>query len=715
MKKSLFTLIILFFSIIGQTGAESLSGLIRNNQTGEPVAEAVVRLTASKLSALSDRQGQFFIIGQIMLPDSATVQHIAFETKSVVITGWNPGSIYLNPKIFEAEPVVVSAARLPMLAGDVAASLSVISAKDFAGKISSSLADAISRIGGISRRSYGAAGAVHTLSIRGGPAHNTLVLLDGIRISSDQNGLFDGGSLPLSIMRQIEVYKSGNSAIYGADAVSGVINISTLSPNDRKNRSFEIGAGIGSFGLTRLFADLRQPLPGFGKVSLLVSDERADGDFPFEYNGQERKRWNADYQRQNGLLSYIGQPQTNLTLQIQTLWQNSEVGVPGQVRPSVPGTASRGPGQSDENVFAKIGLSGQIKSRLRLETTVFQHWQNQHYSDPGIDIDSRHKLTAGGLRFDCRFKTDSVHSLNSGYEYRRSHINSTDVKTTTRRQHSIFFLDLIRLPFFSGSSNLSLQPALRFDHYSDFGWQISPKAGLLMRIERNMRVDWFANLGKNFRAPGFNDMYWQGDGSRGNPDLRPEKSINFETGLRLKKQYSRFNWEIGTTVFINRIKDQIMWQPETGNTWRPKNVDRVRTRGWENEVELTFFEELIVFDFNYTRTQSRQYAPGKAYQNKQLIYIPAEVVNASLGGQWKHWLVGVSGHYESHRYVTMDNFVSLPSFLTFNANLSCQFTIGRQKITVKSELLNLSDTRYESVMNYPLPGREYRIETTLRF
>lgn len=700
----LFVWITIFLLNTQLLAAMTLSGTVRNRETNETVAGALVRDDCSSAGSVSNEAG-FFRLFRPDVPCTLTVEHVAFERKRVTVVNEQALVIYLQPRVLPTEPITVTANRLPMLARDVAASMTVLSEEDLQRTAGTSLADVVQGVAGTSQRQYGPDGSIRMMSIRGAPAQHTLVLLDGLRISSEQNGTFDGGLIPLELLDQVEIYKSGNSAVYGADAMAGLINITTRMPQEPLYR---FGAGLGSFGQRQFSARVQPKLSGVGRLSLSVLDERSDGDFTYSYRDEKRQRHNADYHRQHALLNYRQQTTTGLTVHSQVLWQTSEAGVPDQVK---PGQTPDAPGarQGDDNVLGQVQVSQQVRPTVWLEASVFGQLTRQDYTDPtlnfgGSAVDSHHETEATGLRLDGRLTSLSRHTIRTGYEFRYSQVRSTETVSAQRRQHSLFVLDVVDVPV-SSHIQMSLQPAARLDFFSDFGLQFSPRLGILAQLEREMTVGMFANVGRNFRAPTFNDMYWE---TGGNPDLQPEHALNTEIGFRLGQDRYHFGWQVQIALFDNRVEDQIVWQPRNQVIWQPQNVREVRIRGGELSARVEALRH-IQAQVNYTRTQSRQHAPGEAVHNKQLIYMPEETLNLQLGGQWQRWTGQLSGHYESHRYTTVDNATSLAPFWVWNATLSRTVTLGERRLTLKFDLMNLFNRTYESVKNYPMPGRHFRV------
>ncbi|OQY29226.1 MAG: hypothetical protein B6244_04335 [Candidatus Cloacimonetes bacterium 4572_55] len=700
--------------------ADAVSGRLVDAQTGRPVISAEIRFHLDQSLSeyrVSDDQGRFFFAIEKSIACSLTICHIGYKTVTLPVDYSTTMRVCLQPNLLESPTLLVTGSRLPMFANDIAGSISLITSEDLAHATGSSLSDVMRGVGGMTQRAYGGPGGLRALSIRGGATHHTVVLLDGVRINSDQNGILDGNILPLSIIRQIEVYKSGNSAVHGADAVSGVINIST---EQHQIPGFRIAASVGSFGYRDISGSASQSHDSFGDLSMIFSDERSDGDFPYRYRGKEQKRTHADYHRQNLLVKYSVNPFQNLSLKWQTLYHQSDVGAPRQISQG-ESSASQGARQHDENLFGQCVVTYLFHKKHSLELTLFGQSDDQKYNDPNIVIngevlDSRHEPSSAGGRVDFQAKNRGIHSFDMGYEFRIGKIRSTDVRGTIRGRHSFFFLDVIRPQIGGESARVSLQPAFRIDHFSDFGAQYSPKIGILVSIgsimDRALSISSYANVGRNFRAPTFNDMYWR---EGGNPELDPEQALHAEAGALVSQSHGAIRWEIKASTFLNHIKNQIIWQPNSDGIWRPQNLSEVHIHGWESDVTLILFHNRLKLNGNCSRVLSRHHAPGQHTHNQQSPYIPETSCNFSLQAKQKGWRGSVSIHYEGQRYITLNNSSYLPDYYRVDGQIGYRFLWKNYKQTVEIEALNVTDARYETIKYFPAVSREYRLRFVISF
>jgi outer membrane cobalamin receptor len=257
--------------------------------------------------------------------------------------------------------------------------------------------------------------------------------------------------------------------------------------------------------------------------------------------------------------------------------------------------------------------------------------------------------------------------------------------------------------------SLLVQPAVRWDAFSDFGAAASPKLGLVVAAGRDPRLTLKANAGRSFRAPTFNDLYWPRDYfTAGNPALEPERATDLDAGLHLRSSWGP-GLQAGFTWFQTDIRDLILWQPGAEGLWQPANVGRAFTRGLETEAWAGPVAGAVRLGWTYTflRALNRSGVPEE--EGRQLPYRPAHlhrfIVRLEAGdfhGEADYMIM-------SRRYTTTANTGLLAGFTTMDLSLGYRLSAGPSSVELLLLLRNLGDTRYMMADGYPLPGREARL------
>ncbi len=180
-------------------------------------------------------------------------------------------------------------------ASEVSPSVTVVSGASLEQRQALDISGTMQEVPGLYVRPYGALGDVRTASIRGSSAGQVLVLMDGQRVSSTQSGEVDLTTLPTEGIERVEVIRGGASALYGADAVGGVINVITRTRGASEGFTGNMKLLSGSFGTKE--AEIRGDYSS-GKSSTMLSYRylRSEGDFTYHPTpDSSASRANADF------------------------------------------------------------------------------------------------------------------------------------------------------------------------------------------------------------------------------------------------------------------------------------------------------------------------------------------------------------------------------------------------------------------------------------
>jgi vitamin B12 transporter len=248
---------------------------------------------------------------------------------------------------------------------------------------------------------------------------------------------------------------------------------------------------------------------------------------------------------------------------------------------------------------------------------------------------------------------------------------------------------------------LNLDAGLRYDYNEQFGDATTYNLGVSYAVLPELTVR--AAYGTGFRAPSFNDLYFQQSFGIGNPNLRPEWSRSYEVGL---------NWHptdatnIDMAFYQNWVKDQIAWDT---TLWpmQPFNLDRVSTTGFEAAVNHRFNDRLTL------RASVDVRKPINDMTDLYVVRQDLLKTSAEIEFQATEKLFLKAGvFYVGKRYANVSNTQKLPSYTTID------FT-GVYKLDEQSELKlsveNLFDERYERIPNYYSMGRTVNLSFSRTF
>jgi outer membrane cobalamin receptor len=630
--------------------------------------------------------------------------------------------------------VLILSSRVPQSGRFSPSPATVITREEINVQSATSLANVISEESGIFIKDYGATSALKTLSQQGMGTEHTLILLNGMRLSSFQNGLVDLGLLSVDQIEAVEVVRGGQSASYGADAVAGLVNVITR-PAVRSG--FNVSSSVGSFGYGRylLSGSLGNRERG---IRASYGEERTDDDFGFEFRtGPETfhlTRRNSDMLARYGTLQGsmdIGQAEVGMFVSTYS----SERGVPGSVVSiSSSGTAR----QHDNDQNGQISFSSSVASDMTLHIDGQLHIMHERYWDPMLSI--------GGTSLDNYFRnvdarveprldmnvSEKIHFSIGGEIARTTGEGNSLAVDVQRRQAAAFAVAEVGvMPDGQPISSVTFFPAIRADAVSAFNTTWSPQVGFVADFAsftfgplKSVNPVLRSSVGRNFRVPTFNELYFSGGGGIGNPALKPERSTSVELGGGVTFEAAGRH-ELQASLFNHDMTDRIIWVPGGSSTVTPKNLRRVRSHGSELSYRWDLPNGVFCFEANYTYSSSRKISedfPGDPAFNAQLIYVPLEKFSLSwrttihLEGPLVKEVGGlVSYAFVGQRFYTEDNTGSLPSHQLVNVSARSRFIVDRLGITAKVEINNLFDEDYQVILGYPMPGRSFRLTMGIEY
>jgi len=580
------------------------------------------------------------------------------------------------------DPVVVTATRTAKPASQASASVVTITADEIAKRGATRLEEVLRDAVGVQVVSNGPAGAVATPSIRGATGSQVLVLLDGVRLNSAQTGQFNLSELPvpLSEIERIEVLRGPASALYGTNALGGVIQIFTRTP--QKQPLTQLSWSEGRFN-TRDVGFSTAARRGLGRYRLSASRERSDG-----------YRDNSDLEQTiiEGMLGF--DLPGGFDLQAMASYLDKETGVPGSI--DWPSPEAR---QTDRNTLASLTLTGPLGP---LAVTLRGHYDRRRntYQDPGAftPVDDRHLLETLGGEAQGEYRQGS-HAVLFGGDFFRDDLDSTSSGNPDQERWSLFAQYEL-----DATSWATLLLGARYDVHSDFSNEWSPRAALMLTPAEGTRLRFSAS--RAFRAPTLNDRFWPDTGwTRGNPDLEPEIAWEFEAAI---EQEMGEKAEVTLAAFRREVRDLIEWTADEAGVWSPDNVTRARIWGIEAGASYQA-HRLLRAGANYAYLHPKDRDTGDYLENKvrhqtHLFVDIGPIVQSHLriDGRHLHYYSQPSRRHNS--YIVLDAALSRPFVLGDGWELE-------GKITAK----NLLDKDYESTPGYPMPPRELFVELTAYF
>lgn len=566
--------------------------------------------------------------------------------------------------------------------------------------------DALTYVPGLAIRSYGGVGGMKTVSMRGGSSAQSLVMINGIRLSSAQNGQFDLSAVPMAMVDHVDVLRGGASALYGANAMTGVVNMSIAMPSKATAGGL---ASVGSFEEHHVNAHGSAPTP-IGTIGASIDMLTSSGAFPYymKVDGvpYDVNRENSDVRSLSGLLHF--QPTERWT--VFALARSADRGVPGAV---VQGSTTNARARmSDADVIG--GVNGRIpfSSTSDLMITMGTRYWDQRYVDPDATILGRSGLNerfilrdlATGVSF--RSATESIvqtYRVDASYADLRGATLQPQVPTVVQRRQ----MAVSGHWQWSVDEGVMVEGGLRADAISDAGSAVSPL--IAARWSATSWLDVRTSASYNFRPPSFTELYYL---NYGTATLRPERAVMLDAGCSVRP----FVWLVcDVSAFNANTHDQIISVPTSPVSWSAQNVGQATTTGIELGLRAMPFDERLTMHVSYTRQEARDRTGRPGLDGTLLPYIPQELFNGGI--HWKEdvLMMGGTWSYTSYRYALPGAQYSslVQPFAVIGVYVGAQARSDLMRIDVRLSVDNLLNEDYVVVRGYPMPGRTLRILTNV--
>jgi vitamin B12 transporter len=452
----------------------------------------------------------------------------------------------------EPEPgrIIVLGSRIPLPAGNVGSSVTVIGAEEIEARKETFALDLLRGVPSVAVSRAGGFGGLTQLRLRGAEANQTLVLIDGVEIADPVSGEFDFSDLLTTDIGRIEVVRGEQSALWGSDAMGGVINI--ITKRGEGPPRLTAGFSYGSFE-TRKFQG--STATGTERYSARISGAFLEsGGINVSRSGSERDGY------RNGTIYFKGglMPAENFSLDVAARYVNAinqeDMGFPGPVdsdiegrREQVSASAAAGLDLLDGKWRHRITISVNDVAAGALENGALSteshgrrfriDYQSDYFFRPDFLPDTEHRLTLYGEREHLSFENASVFSSVPMHEAR----------TVNWGAVAEYGLGIGEWAYFTGS--------VRHDANGEFENALTFRTTASLKLTESTRLH--GSAGTGVRNPGFFDLFGFDPGFfTGNPDLKPERSFGWDAGVERFFLGGRLVADI--TFFRSSLDDEIV-------------------------------------------------------------------------------------------------------------------------------------------------------------
>ena len=615
-------------------------------------------------------------------------------------------TLILSPAVLaqdEAEDVIyVTAARVPVPAEDATASITRLDAADIEARGSLFAADVLRAVPGLAVSHSGAPGALTQIRARGAEANHVLVLIDGVEANNPFTGEADFAHFAFSDLGSIEVSRGEQSALWGADAIGGVVRLTTARPQTGTETSLDLeGGDFGTiYGNGRLASTFER-----GWVSLSGSAYTSDG---IDVSGTG----GAEDGYENRTVNLAGGYAINgiVRLEGSARWLDYESQFDSDT--DFDGLLNDVDRETDgRTVFARAALLAEhaaggfaLEHELAVQLT---DDEVENYSDGVFNGRSLGQRLQTHYEVTGRWQTGAVeHRLTGLLEHDQDRLKSYTAPGAGSNQSPTIETHAIAADYGleHGAFNLSL--SVRQDSHDRFEDATTWRTGAGWAFQSvNGRVR--ASYGEGVKNPGIYELFGYFPGSfAGNPDLEPERSTGWEIGWDQTLMHGAASWSV--VYFESELEDEIYTDfgsfPSTArNSATGSERSGVELAGsWDISGAVSAFGSLTLLDSEENGVTE--------------IRRPEELVSLTVdwhpeGMDWSGALtVDYTGDQQDTDFGTYRT-VTLDAYTLVGGQVRWQAT-DRLELYVRGE--NLLDEEYQDVFGYHTPGRGLYLGLRLR-
>jgi vitamin B12 transporter len=726
-------------SLRAQNTEIQLSGVVSDPSGG---AIAGVRITALQdgangshnKSVVSDPRGNY----QLSLAPGLYRVHFAHASfashdSSVDLSSGVPHALDVTLELEAlSDSVLVTGQPQPIREQESPAPSSIIGRDEIEARQAVTLPDALIYTPGVSIGRTGANGGTASLFLDGGNSNFTKVLVDGTPINPP-GGAVDFSVVTLDNIDKVEIVRGAESALYGTDAVSGVVQLFT-NRGETSVPAFSVFSEGGTFSSFR----------GGGQISGLVN--RFDYSGAASYLQTEGQSPNNDFALRtlSGNVGYSFSDSNQIHLAVRENY--GEAGIPGQILFTPPSLHQR----INQELFS---------ANARWNFATGAHWQHQlmgtesyssqhsfnpeqsfYATDPiafcpqanpsavataefcDFTYDSRFQYNRSSIEAQSTYSSKTF-SATAGYQYEVENGGISYLEQShVRRNNQAGYLDFRYSPL----RRLVLDVGVRAEANGYFGTRVVPRAGgtYILRYGQGIIGDTRlrAFYGQGIKEPRLDQTYGTDPCDPGNLLLKPEASKNWSAGIEQKFDDDRVKFTAG--YFYSRYYDIVSFEelaptpacPFLGSYF---NTDRAFSRGANIALEARVAKWLFA-NGNYTYNDTRVTQAPNAFDpaevpGNHLLRRPVNSGSISMTATFRNFSAVFAGYFSGIR--TDSDFLGLgythsPGYARFDLSASYTFYRG---LSIYARATNIFDKQYQDALGYPALGRDARIGMRYRF
>ncbi|KMQ68198.1 ligand-gated channel protein [Chryseobacterium sp. FH2] len=603
---------------------------------------------------------------------------------------------------------------------------------------SHSVADALRYFSGVQIKDYGGIGGLKTINIRSLGSQHVGVFYDGIQLGNAQNGLVDLGRYSLDDLEEISLYNGQKSEIFQPAkdfGSSGSIYLQPKMPSFKGNRKTNLVIRLKNASIDLFNPSFRLEQKISQKVSASFSSEfmQSDGVYRYRYakkypDGEQAydtiaKRQDSDIQAKRFETSLNG-ALNNGSWNVRGYGYISNRGLPAAI---VNGRFdARGARLEDENYFVQAHVRKKIFPKLETQLKAKFAYDYTHFLDT---VKSEYLKYANNtfIQREIYLSSSNLYSINTNW----------DVSVNADFQFNNLDADLENFSYpVRYTSLVSFASTYQWNRFKLLGSVLG--TFIQEHVERNIkspdRREWSPALFMSyqpgivpeltlrafykriFRMPTFNDLYYT---NIGNTYLKPEYTNQYDIGITYQKSFNKSilqNFYAKVDGYYNKVEDKIIAAPNGSMfRWLMMNLGWVEIIGVDVNMQADMMLGNVklkpLLSYTYQSARDMTNSEDSFYKN-QIAYTPWHSGTFTLMADYKEWSFNYSAMYVGERYdVNQDNiqYNYVQPWYTHDLSVQKKFNWHKQQFKVSLEMNNIFNQYYDVVINYPMPGRNFKL------
>lgn len=713
---------------------------MREGRIERSKSEYLPKYVTSFYYLVSGRSETYFFVNNIFMKAAQLV------LTSVCVLAWTPlhgqsrlDSIQrLQEVVIEAEPYK-EVIPVQSLSGLKLEKLSVLS-----------VADALRYFSGVQIKDYGGMGGLKTVDVRNMGSHHVGVFYDGIEVGNAQNGVVDLGKFSLDNMESVSLYNGQKSDIFQSAkdfASASAVYMQTKRPQFKEGESTHVCARYRTGSIQLNNPSLRISHKITDKLSAMFHGEyvHSNGQYKFRYrrlyqNGTvaydtTAVRHNSDIDAYRIEAGLFGQG-VHSKWEGKLYYYQSDRGLPGAI---VKNVFSSGERQKDKNFFAQANYYQEITDKYKIQIKGKFAYDYTHYKSRET-VEFMDEDVTKKMQFDNEYYQQETYlslvqglritpiwdmslAIDANYNKLNATMHGVGTPFSYPQRYTILasWANAVNLGALKVQGSLVgtyVSEEVRHNTAAPDKHELSPAIFIGYRPYADSPWNLRAFYKNIFRMPTFNDLYYA---QIGYAQLKPEHTDQVDVGFTYKIPHFR----IQADAYYSRITDKIIASP-TGSSfrWMMTNMGLVETKGIDASAEITVplgpVMSRLNLTYGYSKAQDFTKINGKEMSSygDQIPYTPWHSGSAIAGLTWREWGVNYSYIYVGERYDgAVNNIARNHVEPWYTHDLSLDYTLRYKKYSTRfsAEVNNVLDQHYDVVLNYPMPGRNYKFSVTVQY